>query len=65
MMALGIFLMFLILGIAATIFWIWMIIDCLQNEPSGSEKIVWLLVIIFLHLLGALIYFFVRRQARP
>lgn len=45
--------------ILAFIFWILMIIDCAQRDfKTDGEKIVWILVVIFLHLLGALIYYF-------
>lgn len=55
----------LLIGIAGTIFWIWAIIDCATKEPEqGNDKLVWLLLIIFLHLLGAIIYYFVRRPER-
>jgi hypothetical protein len=51
--------------LATFIFWIWMLVDCLQNPSlDGTAKIVWVLVIIFLHLLGAIVYFFVARQPR-
>jgi len=54
-----------ILAILATIFWIWMLIDCLQNPRlQGAEKVIWIVVILFLHLLGALIYYFVGKQPR-
>jgi hypothetical protein len=49
-------------GIAATIFWLWMLIHALTNKGIDSvEKLVWFLVIFFLHFLGALIYFFIGR----
>ncbi len=55
-----------LLGLALLIFWLWMLIDCLRNEPSdGNDKIVWVLVIIFTNWIGALIYYFVRRPERP
>ena len=55
----------IILAIAATIFWIWMLIDRLTNARlQGVEKLIWVLVIFFLHLLGAIIYFFVGREQR-
>lgn len=42
------------------IFWIWMLVDCIKKDfKKDSEKIVWVLVIIFLHFLGATIYYFV------
>ena len=56
--------LFIGLGIVATAFWIWMLVDALMNEPTTNEKILWVLVIVFLHVIGALIYFFVRRQGR-
>ena len=60
-MSIGIFE---ILGLLATIFWIWMIIDCATHERNTTDKIVWIIIIIFTHFLGALIYFFVRKQKR-
>ena len=54
-----------VVGILATIFWIWMIVDCATKETDqGNEKIVWILVIVFTHWIGALIYFLVRRPER-
>jgi hypothetical protein len=47
------------------LFWLWMLIDCLKNPAlQGAEKIVWVLVIVFLHSLGALLYFFMGRSKR-
>ena len=44
-------------------FWLWMVIDCVQNPKlQGTEKIVWVMVIIFLNWLGALVYYFVGRS---
>lgn len=64
--ALILFMCFIgLLAIGGTVFWIWAIVDIVQNEPAGSnDKVVWLLIVIFLHLLGALIYFFARRHQR-
>jgi hypothetical protein len=47
-----------LIGLLASIFWIWMIVDCATNARlRGNDKIVWILVVIFLHFPGALIYF--------
>ena len=47
----------------AFVFWIWMLVDCIKNERlTDTEKIVWVLVIVFLHALGALIYFLAGRK---
>lgn len=54
-----------LIGLITTIFWIWMIIDCVGNAAlTGTAKIVWLLVVIFLHFIGALLYFFLARGNR-
>jgi hypothetical protein len=59
------FSLFFGVGIIGTLFWIWMLIDCAIKEPSsGNDKLIWILIIIFTHLLGALIYFLVRRPKR-
>jgi hypothetical protein len=51
--------------LALLVFKLWMIIDCLKNESSqGNDKLLWLLVIIFVPF-GSLVYFFVRKQNRP
>ena len=53
----------ILLVVLASIFWIWMLIDCLQNPRlQGIEKLIWVLLIFFLHLLGAIIYFAMGRQ---
>jgi hypothetical protein len=59
----GIFLVFMILAVVTSLFWLWMLIDALTNE-TGTDRIVWVLVIFFLHFLGALLYFFIRRGSR-
>ena len=58
-------LFFLVLGIGGTILWIWMIVDCATKERSeGNDKVVWILIIIFTHWVGALIYLLFRRPKR-
>ncbi|HPD82025.1 MAG TPA: PLDc N-terminal domain-containing protein [Candidatus Pacearchaeota archaeon] len=48
------------LGIFVFVFWILMLIDCLKRRyKESSDKIVWVIVIVFTQILGALIYYFV------
>jgi hypothetical protein len=48
------------IALAACVFWIWMLISAIQNKGLGDgEKIGWVLAIVFLHFLGALLYFFI------
>jgi len=59
------FLLFFVLGIGGTILWIWMIVDCATKESSeGNDKIIWILIILLTHWIGALIYLLVRRPRR-
>lgn len=45
-----------------TIFWVVMLVDAARREFTDSNmKLVWILVLVFTHLLGALIYCFVGR----
>ena len=49
-------------ALAAVVFWIWMLIHAVTNKGVGDgEKVAWVLVIFFLHFIGALIYFFIGR----
>ncbi len=53
------------LGLAGTVFWVWMLIDCVTKEPSTTDnRLAWALVIAFTHLIGAFAYLFVRRPER-
>lgn len=52
-----------LLTLLATIFWIWMLVNAIMNPRfSGVQRLIWVLVIFFTHFLGALIYFFVGRK---
>ena len=53
------------LGLPLTIFWIWALIDCAMKETDqGNTKVVWILIIIFTHWIGALVYLLARRPQR-
>jgi nitrate reductase gamma subunit len=58
-------LVVLLIVAGGTAFWIWMIVDCVTQEPpERSDKLAWLLIILLTHVVGALIYYFVRRPQR-
>ena len=51
------------LGLACFVFWVWMLVHAITNKGiSDVEKIMWVLVIIFLPLIGSIIYFFVGKS---
>lgn len=54
------FILIFLLLVAATCFWLWMLIDCLKSHRS--DKLVWVLVILFGNLFGAILYLFLARN---
>lgn len=53
------------IAVFVTLFWVWVLIDCVTKESSeGNDRIVWLLIILFAPVIGALVYYFVRRPER-
>ena len=58
-------LLLFLLVLLGFIFWVWMLADCAANEPDeGNTKIVWVIIIIFASIVGAAIYYYVRRPQR-
>ena len=58
-------LIFIPVGVALMAFWIWMLVSAIQNRGlSEGEKIAWVLVIVFLHALGALLYLLIGHPKR-
>jgi hypothetical protein len=55
----------LILAIAAFGVWIWALIDAIQNPAlDGTMRLVWILVIVFTHFIGAIVYLAIGRSRR-
>ena len=46
------------------ILWIIALVDILKNEFTGSNKIVWLLVVILAPIIGAVLYFLIGKQQK-
>jgi hypothetical protein len=67
---LGILELFFVLLLAplclfAFAFWIWMLVHAITNNGlTDIEKLIWVIVILFTHFVGAVIYFFVGRPKR-
>ncbi len=58
-------LLVFVFGVLGTVLWIWMLVDCATKEPSeGNDKVVWILIIVLAHWIGALLYLVVRRPQR-
>ena len=47
------------------VFWIWMLVDCIRNEPAGSsERITWIMIMLVIGPIGAMAYSLNRRKQR-
>jgi hypothetical protein len=54
-----------LIGVAGAVLWIWMLVEVLTRETDeGNSRLIWALVIVFTHWIGALIYVFARRPER-
>ena len=56
------------IAIAGFVFWIWSLVDAIQRpdsewEQAGQNKLVWILVLIFIGFIGSIIYLLVARPA--
>jgi len=66
----GILELFLVLFLAPLAlltfaFWIWMLVHAISNNGlTDIEKLIWVIVILFTHFIGAVIYFFAARPKR-
>lgn len=55
--------LFFIVMMTLLVFWIWMIVDVVQNEKENN-LVVWLLILFFAGFIGAIIYYFIRKRKR-
>ena len=54
-----------VFSLLTTVFWVWMLVDCLFNKQArGGNKVFWFLFILFTHFFGAIIYFFMKCTMR-
>ena len=64
----GVLLVIMLLAgvsLVLTAFWIWMLVDAIQNKGlTDGEKIGWVLAIVFFHFIGSLLYLFIGRPKR-
>jgi len=63
-----VFALFAVFAIASLVVWIWALIDAIQVPDDSmyrsGTKLVWVLVIVFLQLIGAIVYLAIGRPAK-
>jgi hypothetical protein len=52
-----------ILAICVFVFWLLMLVDAIKNSPE-KNRLIWVVVIIFTHIIGALVYYFVEKRPK-
>ncbi|MBD3362638.1 hypothetical protein GF362_02870 [Candidatus Dojkabacteria bacterium] len=53
----------IVFSVFGTIFWILMLIDAIQREyDKENDKLMWVLIIVFTHIIGAAVYYFVEKK---
>ena len=52
----------LIIALLLSVFWLWAMIDCLASSMPTGEKVLWFFVILFLHIIGAILYLILARR---
>jgi hypothetical protein len=54
-----------VIWLAFTAFWVWMILEAATKEPrEGNERLIWIIIMVFVPYFGAIAYYLVRRPAR-
>lgn len=53
-----------LLLIAALVFWVYCLVDILRNEFTGSNKIIWVVVLLGFGPLGMILYWFIGRDQK-
>ena len=54
------YIVFLIIALVLTAFWIWMLVDCIKRE--FKDKTMWVILIVILGWIGAIAYYFVVKR---
>ena len=58
-------LILLFLFLVPSILWVWALVDCLTGSFANSnDKLVWAIVIIFVPVIGWILYFAIGRQKK-
>lgn len=51
--------LFFVFAVILVVFWLWMLVDCLnRNFKKDMDKLVWIILLLFIHILGAFLYYF-------
>ncbi len=63
-MGLGVTELIVLLFVLFVPIWLIAFVDILKNDFKGNDKLIWLLVVIFVPFIGPLCYFFIGRKQK-
>lgn len=53
-----------LIPVATIVLIIWALVDILKSEFTGSNKVIWVLVVLFLPLIGSILYLVIGRKQK-
>jgi peptidoglycan/LPS O-acetylase OafA/YrhL len=60
-----IFTLLVFISLLSFVFWIWVLIDCVKKETDiGNTRLIWVIIIVFTYIVGAFLYYLIRRPKR-
>ncbi len=51
---------FVFAALAMLGFWLWALVDCIKAKMRPEHKLIWILIIVFLNIIGAILYFILK-----
>ena len=60
----AIFGFFMLIPLAALVLTLWALIDAVKSEFEGNMKLVWILIILFLGIIGPILYLAIGREQK-
>ena len=63
-MGMGVMELIVLLFVLFVPIWLIALVDILRNDFKGNDKLIWILVVIFVPFLGPLCYFFIGRKQK-
>ena len=60
----AIFGFFMLIPLAALVLTLWALIDAVKSEFEGNMKLVWILIILFVGIIGPILYLAIGREQK-
>ncbi len=51
-----------LIGILVLVAWIWSLVDIINHEFTGNNKLLWILIVILMPVVGTILYFLLGKK---